>query len=100
MITRVELKPVMLIPISLFMKKILSVTTTMDSANEKVTLSMMFIRLKKTRVQANPGRKNTNREPSIALMTGKRSRRGKTDSKSSLIGDSQSMLYFPLFSNI
>ena len=87
-------------PINLFMEKMLIVMTTIDSAKEKATLSMMFICLKKTRVQANPGRKNTNRKPSIALMMGKRSRKGKMNSKSSLIGDSQSMPYFPLSTNI
>jgi len=96
MITMAELKPVILIPINLFKRRRLSVTTTMDRAKEKVTLSKTFICLKKIRVQANPGRKNTNIKPSIALMMGKRSRKGKTNSKSSLIGDNQSMPYLPL----
>ena len=96
MIVRTELSPVILSPPSLFAKRRLSVTTTIDNAKDRVTLSKTFICLKKTRVQAKPGRKNTTMKPSIALITGNRSRNGKTNPKSSLIGDSQSTLFiFP-----
>jgi hypothetical protein len=96
MITRVELNQVILSPISLLIKRMLSVTTTIDSAKERVTLSMTFIFLKKTIVQAKPGRKNTNMKPSIALIMDKGSGEAKANPKSSLIGDSQSMPYSPL----
>jgi len=96
MITRTELNPVILIPSSVFPRRRLSVTITIDSAKERVTLSMMFIRLKKTKVQAKPGRKNTNMKLNIALMMGKLSRKGKTNPKSSLIGDSQSIPFILL----
>jgi hypothetical protein len=92
-----ELNPVILTPISLFTEKRLSVTITMDNPKERTTISMTFIRLKKTSVQVNPGKKNTNMNPSIALMMGKRSRMGKANPKSSLIGVSQSMLCLPLY---
>lgn len=95
MITRTELNPVSLIPNSQFVDKRLIVTTTMDSPKERATLSKTFICLKKTKVQAKPGKKNTNMKPSIALMIGKRSMMGKTNPRSSLIGDSQSTLSVP-----
>lgn len=97
MITRTELNPVILTPISLFKERRLSVTTTMDSPKEKAALSTTFICRKKTRVQVKPGRKNTITNPSIALMTGKCSRNGKRNLKSSLMGDSQSTPYLPLY---
>jgi hypothetical protein len=95
-ITRAELNPVILIPNTRLAKKTLSVTTAMDNTNERATLAMTFICLKKTSVQAKPGRKNTNMNPKIALTMGKRSRRGKTNLTSSLIGFSQSTPYLPL----
>lgn len=101
MIIRAELNPVILTPISLFRERRLSVTTAMDRAKERATLSTMVIRLKKTSVQAKPGKKKTNMNPRSALITGKRSRKGKTNPKRSLIGDSQSMPYIssrPIFS--
>ena len=89
-----ELNPVILTPISLFTKKRLSVTTTMDSPKEMTTLSMTFICLKKTRVQVNPGRKNTKMNPSIALMMDRLSRTGSRKPVISLNTDnSQSTAY-------
>ena len=73
----------------------------MDSPKERTTLSMKFIRLKKTSVQAKPGRKNIIMNPRNALIIGKRSREGKTNPNSSLTGDSQSTPYLsspPIFS--
>jgi hypothetical protein len=58
---------------------------------------MTFICLKKTSVQAKPGKKNTIMNPSIALMTGKRSRKGKAKPNSSLIGDNQSIPCLPVY---
>jgi len=51
-IIRIEFNPVILIPISIFREKILSVTTAMGNPKEKAILSMMFIclRLKNTSV--------------------------------------------------
>lgn len=91
-----ELNPVILIPASLFREKRLSVTIAMDVPKERAILSRTFICLKKTKVQVKPGRKNTRMNPSIALRMDKRSRMGKANPKSSLIGDSQSTLYPPL----
>jgi len=96
MITRVELNQVILSPISLLMKRKLSVTATIDRAKEKVTLSMTLVFLKKTIVQTKPGRKNTNMKPSIALIMDKGPREAKANPKSSLSGDNQSMPYLPL----
>ncbi len=95
MITRAELNP--LITISRLTTNRLSVTTAMDSPKERTTLSSTVTCLKKTRVQTKPGKKNTTRNPSIALMTGKRSRKGKAKPNSSLIGDNQSTPYLPLY---
>ena len=97
MIIRTELNPITLAPVSLVTKRRISVTTTIDSAKDRRILSKTFICLKKTRVQAKPGRKNTKMKPSIALMTGKRSRNGETDPKSYLIGDNQSTRFIPLY---
>ncbi len=93
MITRTELNPVILTPTILSRKRRLSVTTAMDSPKERATLSMIFIRLKKMSVQVKPGKKNTNINPRSALTTGSRSKKGKTNSNSSLRGDSQPTLY-------
>ena len=92
----------MLIPISLFKERMLSVTIAIDSPKERAALSRAFIRLKKTSVQVKPGRKNTNMNPRIALMMGKGSRRERTNSKNSVARDSQSKPYisFPLIFNL
>ena len=95
---RAELKPVILTPASRLTEKRLSVTTTMDSPKEITTRSRTFICLKKTSVQAKPGRNRTRAKPSMALITGTCSRRGKTNPTSSLSGDSQFMTYFPFLS--
>ena len=97
MIIRTELSPVILAPLSFVTKRRLSVTTTMDSAKDRGILSKAFICLKKMRLHAKPDRKNTNMKPNIALMTGKRSKNGKTNPKSSLIEDSQSTLFTSLY---
>jgi hypothetical protein len=96
MIIRTELKPVILATLNPVTKRRLRVTTTIESAKERRSLSKTLICLKKIRVQAKPGRKNTNMKPSIALMAGTRSRKGKTNPNSSLIGDSQSTLFISL----
>lgn len=97
MITRTELNLVILSPISLFREKRLSVTTTIDNAKERVALSITFIRLKKTIVQAKPGRKKTNMKPSIALIMDKGLRKANANPKNSVIGDSQCISYLPLY---
>ena len=94
-ITRTELNPVILIPISIFRRKILSVTTAMDSPKERAILSMIFICLKKTKVQTKPGTKNTNMNPTTALIVEKGSRGRRANLNSSLIGDGQSTPYIP-----
>jgi len=48
----------------------LRVTMAIDRAIERATLSSTFIPLKKTSVQAKPGRKNTMIIPNNALKTG------------------------------
>jgi len=95
-ITRAELNPVILTPITIFAKRILRVTIAIDRPKERTTLSITFICRKKTKVQAKPGRKNTNRNPSIALRMSTCSRIGKANSKIPLIGDSQSVSYLPI----
>ena len=72
-----------------------SVTTAIDSPKERTTLSTTFIRLKKTNVQAKPGKKNTSMKPKAALMMGTLSRKGRAKAKILLIGDSQSTPYIP-----
>ena len=67
---------------SLFKTRMLSVTTAIDKPKERAILSRTFTCLKKTRVQAKPGIKNTKMKPRIPLMTGKDS----TKEKNSLIG--------------
>jgi hypothetical protein len=56
-ITKRELKPVILISATLFKKRRLRVTTATDSPKERAILSMIFICLKKTSIQAKPSRK-------------------------------------------
>jgi len=97
MITKAALNQVILRPISLLMKRRLSVTTTIDNAKERVTLSMTLIFLKKTIVQAKPGRKKTSIKPSIALIMDNGPGEAKANPKSSLIGDSQSIPYLSLY---
>lgn len=82
---------------NLLASRILSVTTTMDSARERVTLSMISSSLKKTSVQVKPGKKKTSISPSIALMMGTCSKNGKIKPKKALIGDSQSIPCVPLY---
>lgn len=60
----------------------LSVTAAIDRPKERAILSMMLARLKKTSVQAKPGKKNTSMNPRIALRVGRRSRKGKVNSNS------------------
>lgn len=69
----------------------------MDSPKEKATLSMILICRKKIKVQAKPGAKNTNTKPSVALMMGKLSRKGKMNPKIPPIGDNQSTPYLPFY---
>ena len=95
-ITRRELTPVMLTASSTLRARRLSVTTAMDRPKERAILSITFICLKKTSVQAKPGRKKTRTNPRIALITGKRSKKGNTNSNICLIGDNQSMIYILL----
>ena len=94
-ITRTELSPVVPIPISLFRASKLSVTTAIDNPMERTTLSMICSRLKKTSVQAKPGRKKTSIKPRTALKPGRRSRNGKRKSINSLIGSSRILLIIP-----
>jgi len=85
-----ELSQVILTSTSQFKERMPSVTTAIDRPKERTTLSRIFTCLKKMRVQAKPGRKNTNINARIALMTGKGSRVGKAKLKTPLIEDSQS----------
>lgn len=96
-ITIAELKPVILTPNNRLRAKILSVTKAIDSPKDNAILSMTLIcfPLKNTKVQAKPGRKKTSINPKRALMTLKRSRKGKIKSTKSLIGDNQSIDYIP-----
>lgn len=93
MISKAALNP--LIAISRLTTSRLSVTTTIDSPKERTTLSSTPSCPKKTRVQAKPGKKKTTANPSIALMTGRRSRKGKAKPNNSLIGDNQSTPCLP-----
>jgi len=79
---RRELVPLILSPNSKCRAIMLSVTTAMDMPKERATLSRILKRLKKTNVQAKPGTKNTSINPRIALMVGRRSAKGITDSNS------------------
>jgi len=88
-----ELRPVILTPINTFRTRMLSVTNAMDRPKERAILSMIFTCLKKTSVQAKPGRKKTSIKPRIALMAGNFSRKGKINSNICLIGDNQSIPY-------
>ena len=103
MIIKAELSPVTLIPNRIFREKRLSATIAMDNPKERATRSITFICLKKTSVQAKPGRKNTSINPSIALKMGKCPRKGRADPKNSLISNSQSTPYIsssPAFDGI
>jgi hypothetical protein len=73
MITTRELTPFIAIPATLFIAKMARVTKAIDIPKESVTLSTTFtcLPLKKTRVQQNPGRKNTNITPNAALRPGR-----------------------------
>ena len=97
MIIRTELSPVILMLPNRLANNRLSVTSTMDRANDRAILSRALSCLKKMRLQAKPGIKKTNIKPSIALMAGKPSRNGKTNLKSSLTGESQSTYFIPLY---
>ena len=88
-----EFNPVILIPSSTFRARILNVTKAMDKPKERTILSITFTRLKKISVQAKPGIKKTRIKPRIALMAGKRSRKGRTNSNICLTGDNQSIAY-------
>ena len=72
-------------------------TTTIDRARERVTLSIAFIRLKKTMVQAKPGRKKTSIKPSIALTMDKGTEEATASPKNSVIEDGKSTPYLPLY---
>ena len=101
-IMRRELNPVTLIPSSTFRTIMLSETKAIDRPKERTILSMIFTRLKKTSVQAKPGRKKTSINPRIARMVGKRSRKGMANSSICLIAPSipyiPSLLTFKLAS--
>ena len=94
-IVRTALVPVILIPISLFRAKILSVTVAIDRPKERASLSIMFIclLLKNTIVQAKPGRKNTSMKPKVALMAGTLSRKGRAEPMISLNPDRKPITY-------
>ena len=85
-----ELKPLILNPPDLDIKRRLSVTTATDSAIDTGILSIILSCLKNMRLQAKPGRKKTRKKPSIALMTGHRSKNGKINPNNSLTGNNQS----------
>jgi len=70
MIISTELKPVILMPRSLFETMMLSVTTAIDKAKDRAILSRTFICLKKTSVQIKPGMNNTRMKPRIPLSRG------------------------------
>lgn len=86
------LNPVILTPNKTFAKRTLSVTIAIERPKDRAILSITFICLKKIRVQANPGNKNTNMKPIIALIKGTLSRIGRANPNSSLIGDNQSII--------
>jgi hypothetical protein len=86
MIISNELSPLILIPISWFKTRMLSVTIAIDRPKDNATLSKIFTRRKKTSVQVKPGTKNTKMKPKIPLMAGKASPKDKIDLKNSLIG--------------
>jgi hypothetical protein len=92
-IIRREWRAVMLTPNNTFRARMLSVTNTMDKPKERAILSIIFICWKKTIVQAKPGRKKTRINPRSALITGKRSKKGRANSKICLIGDNHSTSY-------
>jgi len=94
-----ELNPVILIPSSTFKARILSVTRAMDKPKERTILSITLTRLKKISVQAKPGRKKTSINPRIALMKGKRSRKGRINSNICFTGDNQSIAYIIPFNS-
>lgn len=95
MIIRRELRPVILTLNSRFRARMESVTRAMDKPKERAILSRMFTFLKKMSVQAKPGSRKTMINPRSALMTGRRSRKGRITSNICLIGDDQSKLYAP-----
>jgi len=84
-IIKTELTAVILIPISLFKAKMLRVTRAIDKPKDRAILSKTFICLKKTSVQAKPGRKNTKTRPRIPLMPGKDSSMEEINPKASVI---------------
>jgi hypothetical protein len=86
-----ELKPVILIPNNTLRDKILSVTSAIDKPNDKAILSTIPTRLKKTSVQANPGKKNTRMNPIVALRKDISSRKVRINCKICLITDSTSI---------
>ena len=92
-IIRRELKPVILIPSSIFSARMLRVTTAMDRPKERAILSMRFIFLKKTRVQAKPGRKKTSVNPRSALMMGTCSKKGRVKANNCRIESNKSISY-------
>jgi len=91
-----ELTPVILTPISLFKTKMLRVTRAIDKPTDRAILSAIFICLKKTSVQAKPGRKNIKMIPRIPLMPGKDSSMEEINPKTSVIGISNPRL-IPLY---
>jgi len=74
-IVKSELKPVILIPSKIFRENILSVTSAIDRPNDKAILSIISTFLKKTIVQAKPGKKNTKMNPIVALREDTSSRK-------------------------
>ena len=85
-ITSKELRPVIVIPNTICKARRLRATMAIDSPTESPTLSSIFIPLKKTSVQAKPGRKNTMIIPRSALNPG-------TTSKIEKSGDNQPKPY-------
>ena len=81
---RRELVPFILSPNRTCRTIMLSVTAAMDMPKERAILSMILSRVKKTKVQAKPGTKNTSINPKIALMIGRRSAQGITELSKSM----------------
>ena len=95
MIINTELTPVILTPSNRCAARILRVTMAMDNPMDTAMRSKTFNRLKKTSVQANPGRKNISMNPITALTVGTRSRKGRINPniwlKSTFYAPSQSV---------
>ncbi len=79
-----EVEPVIFMPKRTCNTRTPSVTMAIDSPIERTILSMTLTLLKKTNVQAKPGRKKTTTNPIIPRSTGNCWAKGTAKSRSSL----------------